>query len=226
MSVTPEELAAFADGELEGVRAAKVAAAVAADPALEAQVRAHRALRQRLRAHFAPILEAPLPGHLTEALQPPGVVDFAAAREKRRARSLARWSWIAAPALAASLALAVLLPKDADETYARGALAEVLQEQLTATQPSTAPTRILLSFRDRSGVVCRAFAGERETGIACRDADGWRLIMSGGGSTAQQGEYRMAGNPAERTLERAQAMASGPAFDAAEERTARAHGWR
>lgn len=225
MRVSPEELAAFADGELGEARAAEVAAAVAADPALEAQVRAHRALRQRLGAHFAPLLEAPLPERLTDALQPP-VVDFAAAREKRRARTLARWGWVAGPALAASLALAVFLPKGADSSYAGGALAEALEGQLVATQPPDAPTRILLSFRDRSGAVCRAFAGEANSGIACRDAEGWRLVATDGGATAQMGEYRRAGSAAERTLERAQAMASGPALDAEEERAARARGWR
>jgi len=226
MSVTPEELAAFADGELGAPRAAEVAAAVAADPALEVQVRAHRALRQRLGAHFAPLLEAPLPARLTQPLQPSPVLDFSAARQKRRAGNLARWAWIAGPALAASLALAVLLPRGTDADYASGALAEALDGQLVATQTAAAPTRILLSFRDRSGAICRAFAGEADTGIACRDADGWRLIMTGGGSAAQQGEYRMAGSAAERALERAQAMAVGPALDAREERAALARGWR
>ena len=80
MSVTREELAAFADGELDPARADEVAAAVEADPALAEQVRAHRALKARLSAHFAPIMEAPLPESLAAPLQPK-VVDFAAARE-------------------------------------------------------------------------------------------------------------------------------------------------
>ena len=43
MSVTPEELAAFADGELDPAREAEVATAIAAAPTLAEQVRAHRA---------------------------------------------------------------------------------------------------------------------------------------------------------------------------------------
>jgi AraC-like DNA-binding protein len=48
MTISREELAAFADGELDTGREAEIAAAVAADPALAAQVEAHRALKARL----------------------------------------------------------------------------------------------------------------------------------------------------------------------------------
>ena len=228
MSVTREELAAFADGELEAARQAEVAAAVAADPALAAQLEAHRALRERLEAHFAPIFEAPVPERLASLLRPePQVIDFAAAREKReRARTLPRWTWFAGPALAASLALAVFMPRGAGDGYASGGLAETLDGQLVAAQSADAPTRILLSFRDEGGAYCRAFAGEAQSGIACRDDAGWRLIEEAGGAEAEVTEYRMAGNPAAEVLERAQAMAAGPALDAAGERTAKAHGWR
>ncbi len=224
MSVSREELAAFADGELDAVREAEVAAAVAADPALAGEVRAHRALKERLGARFAPIMDQPPPERLTALLRPePKVIDFAAARE-RRTRSLPRWSWIAGPALAASLALAVMLPRGGD--YAVGALAEALDGQLVAAQSADAPTRILLSFRDDEGAICRAFAGEAQSGIACRDAEGWRLRMTGAGVPTQQGDYRMAGDPAAEVLERAQAMAAGPALDAAQEQAAMARGWR
>ena len=88
------------------------------------------------------------------------------------------------------------------------------------------PTRILLSFRDEAGAYCRAFAGEARSGIACRDADGWRLLAESEGATRQDSEYRMAGSPAAKVFERAQALAAGPALDADEEQVARARGWR
>lgn len=228
MTISPEELAAFADGELDAVRTAEVAAAVEADPALAAQVGAHRALKDRLGAHFAPIMDAPVPDRLTAALRPAPAeaVSFAAAREKRdRARGLQRWGWIAAPALAAALALAVFVPRGNGD-YAQGALAETLDGQLIAAQAADAPTRVLLSFRDGEGAYCRAFAGVAQSGIACRDAEGWRLRYRGEGVAVQDGDYRMAGTPAAAVLERAQAMAAGPALDASQERAARARGWR
>ena len=223
MTVTREELAAFADGELDAVRDAEVAAAVAADPDLNAHVDAHRALKAALGAHFAPILDAPMPERLTEPLQrqEAEVIDFAAARNRR----IVRWSWIAAPALAAALALAVFMPRG-DAGYASGALAGTLDSQLVAAQPADAPTRILLSFRDKSGSYCRAFAGEAQSGIACRDSEGWRLVTEGEGAAAQTSEYRMAGASAAEVLERAQSMAAGPALDGAQEQAAKARGWR
>jgi anti-sigma factor RsiW len=92
MNITDETLAAYADGELERGEAAQVAAAVAADPALAAKIEAHRALRSRLAAHYAPLAEQPMPPHLAALLssaqdkdeQSSGeVLSFAAARQKR-----------------------------------------------------------------------------------------------------------------------------------------------
>ena len=223
MTVTREELAAYADGELDAAREAQVAAAVAADPELKAQVDAHQALKAKLGAHFAPILHAPLPERLTATIRrrEAEIIDFAVARN----RHIARWSWIAAPALAAALALAVFMPRG-DGGYASGNLAETLDTQLVATQASDAPTRILLSFRDKAGSYCRAFAGEARSGIACRDAEGWRIRTTGQGTATQDREYRMAGASAAEVREQVQAMAAGPALDAAQEADAKAHGWR
>jgi hypothetical protein len=228
MTVTREELAAFADGELEAARVAELAAEVAADPALQAEVAAHRALKARLGGHFAPILEAPVPDKLTALLEThtDTIVSFTAAKGRReRARTLPRWTWFAGPALAASLALAVFLPRGGSD-YAEGALAETLDGQLVASQDIDASTRILLSFRNKAGDYCRAFAGEAQSGIACRDDDGWRLDMTAPGAPRESGDYRMAGTPAGAVMERAQALADGPALDAAQEQAAKARGWR
>jgi hypothetical protein len=151
------------------------------------------------------------------------IVSFTAAKERRDHR-IPRWSWIAAPALAASLALGVFLPRGGGGDYAQGALADALDGQLVATQ-GDAPTRILLSFSDEAGSYCRAFAGEAQSGIACRDDTGWRLEFKGEGVQAQTGEFRMAGTSAEAVLERAQAMAAGPALDATQELAARHRDW-
>lgn len=224
MSVSPEDLAAFADGELDAARAAEVAAAVSADPALAAQVETHRALKARLGARFAPIADEPVPDRLAALLrpEPAPVVDFAAAREKReRARTLPRWSWLAGPALAASLALAVFWPRG---SYVEGPLADALDTQLVAMQAADADTRILLSFRNADGSYCRAFSASSQAGIACHDETGWVLTESVRATAEQAGEFRQAGSAAE-VMERAQAMAAGPALDAAQEQAAKARGW-
>ena len=106
MSVTREQIAAYADGELTGAELAEVEAALAADPALAEQVERHRELKKRLGAHFAPFAEQPVPERLTTLLQTgaesAGVVSFAAERRRRGlAPMVRRWAPIAGPALAA-----------------------------------------------------------------------------------------------------------------------------
>ncbi len=232
MTLTREELAAFADGELTGERAAQIAAAVAADPALAGEVEAHRALRAQLADHYAPVATAPVPDRLTALLAQPQeaeVVNFAEAKERRAARrTIPRWGWIVGPALAASLALAVLLPGSGDDgaPYADPQLAGVLDTRLVAEQAPGADTRILLSFRAQGGDVCRVFSGEGGGGIACRDQQGWRLEALGEGSAGASTEYRMAGASEAALLSRAQDMAQGPALDAAAEAEAKANDWR
>lgn len=236
MSVTREQIAAYADGELSGADLAKVEAAIAADPALAKEVASHRLLKATLGAHFAPILDAPVPDRLTEAVRGgtggggAEVLDLAAAREKREQRrsGLPRWTWTAVPALAASLALAVVLtrPGSPGPGYADTQLAAALDNQLVASQPSDAQTRVLLSFADKRGDLCRAFAGAARSGIACRDDRGWRIARTLGGGAAEMGEYRQAGSPDAALMAAAQDMAAGPALDAAQEQEAKAKGWR
>ena len=163
MTVTREELAAFADGELDPAREAEVAAVVAADPELAAQVESHRALRARLAGHFAPVFEAPVPDRLASLLRPePQIVDFAAAREKReRARALPRWTWIAGPALAASLALAVFWPRGG---YVDAPLADTLDNQLVARQAADADRAASLRGNFTRGLLCQGVGTGRTRG--------------------------------------------------------------
>jgi hypothetical protein len=229
MSVTREELAAFADGQLEEPRLSEVAAAVASDPALAAEVARHRALKDKLAAHFAPVLDQPVPESLTALLggPEPKVADLTAARQRKAKRGIPRWAWSVGPALAASLVLAVLLPRGGTpEGYAAPQLAAALDDQLVATQTSDAPTHVLLSFRKQNGQYCRAFSGAAQSGIGCRDATGWRLQAMGAERNQQQSDYRMAGSAAAELMAKAQEMAAGPALTADQERDARANGWR
>lgn len=236
MKITPEELAAYADGELSGARLGEVEAVIAADPALAQQVAAHRALKVSLGAHFAPILNQPVPDRLTRMLSKPDspesqetVVSFAAAHEKREMKkTIPRWGWVVGPALAASLALAVFMPRDGDKTseFASPQLAMVLDQQLVATQTASVDTRILVSFRSKDGNLCRAYSGTVAGGIACREAQGWRLRDVLHGSEAAAGEYRQAGADDAALLAIVQDMADGPALDSAQEAAAREDDWQ
>lgn len=230
---SPEILAAYADGELEGEALRAVEAALAADPALRAEVDAHRALKARLAAHFAPIAEAPVPERLVRAVRGGGeIIDFAAAAG-RRAKPPApapAWRRYAGPALAASLVLGLVglgLSQRPAAGYAEGEVAAALESQLAATQPAKAPVRILLSFRDGEGRFCRGFSSVAEAGIACRDDRGWKLGKTiRGGAHAEGGEYRQAGSADAEVLAAIQDIAQGPGLDAQGERSAMRGGWR
>lgn len=239
MTVTPEELAAFADGQLEGADKARVAAAVEADPKLEKQVAAHRALAGRLSAHFAPILDQPVPGRLAGLLTPAAdaqaqsdnpaeLVDFVAAKARAESKKrLPGWSWGGGAIAAALVAAVVLNTGDGTQpgAYADARLAAVLDTQLVAQQSDSADLRILLSFRNKSGEFCRAYSQADASGIACRDARGWRAEAIGEGAGGNGGEFRMAGSESD-ILAAAQEMAASDALTAEEEAKAQAAGWR
>lgn len=237
MSVSEEMLAAFADGELDAAGALRVEAAMAADPALAQRVEAHRALKARLAAHYAPLAEQPVPAHLAALLTgagdtapagEPQVVSLAAERRKRGLPpAVRRWAPFAGPALAASLVLALWQPwqSPAPDGYAGGELAAVLDTQLAATQASDAPTRILLSFERESGDLCRAYRSGQTGGIACRDAGGWKIERQFALGDAPATEFRQAGSEAD-LLAAAQDMAAGGALDAEGEEAARRRGWQ
>lgn len=233
MSVTPEELAAFADGQLPGEEEARVAAAVEADPGLAAKVAAHQELKSKLSRHFAPILDEPVPERLSEMLgksddEAAEVVDFTAAKQRNdNKQRMPGWAW-GGSAIAASLVAALVFTTQSGpgptQEYADVRLASALDIQLVATQPSDAESRILLSFRNEVGEYCRAYSGADFSGIACRDSEGWRLEAIGDGSPAQQSEFRMAGSESD-VLQQAQEMAVSGALSAEEEAAAQDAGW-
>lgn len=139
MSVTDEDLTAYADGELTGAEAERVTAAIAADPELATRFDAEKHLRTLLGGHFDPVMTEPVPESLTlmiaaaaaedaeremidtpappaVAQEPARILDFAAARARREAEAKAarpplRISprWRAGAAIAASLVLGLIV---------------------------------------------------------------------------------------------------------------------
>jgi len=135
MTLTHEELAAYADGELEGAEAARVLLTVAANPELMRTVQRYRALRERIGAEFAPNLEQELPDRLAALLRPP---EENARRDRRRQPemhvrrvpqqqrtqrpvpqhevasdappSLSQRRWLIVPVLVAAMAVAAFFP--------------------------------------------------------------------------------------------------------------------
>lgn len=234
MSIDAEMIAAFADGELSPIEAARVARAIAADPALAAQVETHRSLRETLAGHYAPIAAEPVPDRLSAFLKADEhVVDLAQARAERTRRTrLPVWT---SSAIAASLVLGVGIGTQLPEKstigtrdgamVAQGTLDRALTTQLAAAQ-NDAPFRILVSFKERGGSVCRGFDSADIAGIACRTGDDWALRRIQSSRAFQNTGYRQANSSASDILSAAQDMADASAFDAAQEQAARANGWQ
>lgn len=238
MSLTPEQLAAYADGELDAAAARQAEAEIAASPDLQARLAAHRALKARLAAHFAPIAEQPVPARLRNAVGGgagggegrEGVADLAEAARARRERRLPRWTWgVVGSALAATLIVAMFgFGARSSQGFVEGSLADALDSQLVASQRPEAEVRILLSFRDAGGLYCRGFSEPSRAGIACREERGWRFhkIVGDGDGAPRSGEYRQAGSGEAQVLAAIQEMADGPALDAQAEREAMHQEWR
>jgi negative regulator of sigma E activity len=239
MDVTREMLMAYADGELDELTARRVEKAIAEDPELAAQLEADEALRAKLRSHLEPAAEEDIPeawmAMIAEAAEEDRkVVSLADVREKRQARGVPRWG--AGVAIAASLALGVMLGTQVSSggsslvekdgmLLASAGLEQALDRQLASAQEGE-EVRILASFQRDGGDYCRAFAGTAHSGIACREAAGWRLQRLLPGAEAHSAQYRQAGSAEAELMAAAQDMAKGEPLDAAQEKAARDKGWQ
>lgn len=232
--VSDEMLMAYVDGELDAADRETVERALAASPGLRGEVARQRALRGTLAAHYAPVADEAVPERLRAMLTAGGdrtVVDFAAARERRRPRfALPHFAAMAASlavgVIAAQLALTPDGPVAVEDgaIFAKGALAETLETRLASAQPAGTETRIGLTFEDGNGRMCRTFEARALSGIACREEAGWVLAMTAEGISRPDAGYRQASAPV--LMEQAQAMMAGDPLDAAAEAAAKARGWR
>lgn len=108
---------------------------------------------------------------------------------------------------------------------AKGQLADALDTQLAPAQAGK-PLRMLVTFRDADGALCRAFSGATASGIACHSAEGWQLRHILPGVPVEAAQYRQAGSADTDLMSIAQQIASGDPLDAGQEARARQQGWR
>lgn len=240
-----ETIAAFVDGELDDLTAHRIAREAESNTALAAKIARHRALRDRLATHYAPVTEEPVPDRLTALLagarqQADDSIDdsLSARREAKQARTnMRQWAtgqWKAAHwgAMAASLALGLTIGLRpwapaapvamADGmVVAAGPLAKALDTQLASNQASDAAVRIGMSFRDHAGRYCRSFESQTIDGIGCRDAQGWTLERTQAGAASSEFRQAASGEMAQA----AAAMMAGAPLDENAERAARDEGW-
>jgi hypothetical protein len=244
--IDEEKFFAWLDGELPPDEAERMEAEVAADPEMARLAQEHRAMTAGLLGAFGTVAAQPAPEKLRQAVQSAGdekVVDLAqarAAREVRRARPL----WVQMGAIAATLAVGVFagnlmtagivgggggssspIEAEAGRLVASADLEGALYSRLASIPVDSGP-RIGLTFRDKTGAICRTFEDHGASGIACRDSGDWRIRSLFQAPEGQSGDYRMASGADPQLMESVDSAISGEPFDAAEEKAAMERGWR
>jgi len=240
MTISRETLMRFVDGELPPEEAARVEAAIAQSPEMQAFVQSQTALRRDFSTAFAPIMDERIPDRLTSA-----IADTPVSWRWRAAHALSgkaarnAWVWVGVPAagaLALGLVIGVFLnpanmgpiaAKKDGSVVAQGVLADALNTRLASdVQPAGTP-RVGVSFHAKDGRDCRTFETGGVSGIACRGETAWDIAALASVRTEAPGTYHMAGSAMPDAIRSAAAeMIDGVPFDAAAERDARARGWR
>lgn len=230
MTIDAETLMAYADGELDMISAKRVEKAIEADPALGEQVEQHRRLRAALKGAFDPVMARPVPETLEAMIRDSAKVT---AIETARKPAIATHWWRNAGAVAAALVVGVMVGQlvrpvseitaDGTSVMASGSVLQALDGQLASTQ-GDAPVRMLVTFENAEKQYCRAFETRAQTGIACREAEGWQIRLLRSDGEAQKSQYRQAGSL--DVIAEAQELAVGEPLDAEGEAAARAKGWK
>ena len=242
--VEEEKFFAWLDGELPTDEAARVKAEVAADPELSRLADEHRTMATGLRSAFGSVEAQPIPERLQRSIRTDrgekvvSLTDARVSREVRRAPSL----WVQMGALAATLAVGIVtgnmltsgflpggssdpIQTEAGRLVASADLESALYAQLASSPVESGP-RIGLTFRDKTGAICRTFQDRAASGLACRESGDWRIRSVFQGGEGQSTDYRMAGGPNPRLLEEVDSIIDGEPFDSAQEKAAAEKGWR
>jgi len=254
MTLNDDVLSAYLDGELSADEMARVAAALANDPAAQARLAAFRRVQALVGAADVKAL-APAPASLAEALRaaPVGGKARGGWFDGMRAAAEALFA-LPRPALAAfalllvgvgalAFAVARFVPDDggalliaANDVSARSALSGALDRVASGEGVDAVGGHITLvaTFRDGDGRYCREYdygaaapGTARVTGIACRADGAWRVDVA----VLTRGEAALAGYvPASDEAHRAvetlvRTREMGAPVSAADEAQAIARGW-
>jgi len=245
MRPTQEELCAYIDGELEPAQMASIAALVESSAELKQYVYNQERLLENLHAAFATMMNEPVPDHLVRtATETPvsfrsTVRNWRTRRVALRSSSVLRFA-VPAAALVVGLFVGVGIERPSSsyigpsptsgQIVAQAALASALNEQL-ASQPAQSGTRIGMTFRNKSGDICRTFEvnGDATTtdGLACNRGGEWQVGTLVNSTRKAATPYELAGSSTPAAIRDAvSSEMNGLPFDAAAERKARDSGWK
>ncbi|MEH6700835.1 anti-sigma factor family protein [Parasphingorhabdus sp.] len=241
MTFDEATIMAYVDGECDAVTVKRIEKAMETDPALAKQIEQEQALRDKLSAHYDPVAEEAVPDRLTAMLNASAASNVDSSftvrkaeqdesKQRRRSMGIAQWG-----AMAATLALGVVVGQyglggGSDAPFAQqdgalvasGPLEDALETQLASMQPDDSDYRIGLTFRAKTGNICRSFTGEAVSGIGCRDGQQWKMHSTLPGGT--EGDYRQASSSKINAIA-AEMMVDAP-VDADTERKLLETGWK
>jgi len=239
MTLTEEQLIAYADGEVSGDDRRAIESELKTRPDLRLFVERQRALRQHFASDFAPSADEDIPDRLLRAVAETPVSARWHWRQRFEAwteilggrRFVLRTAMPAGAALALGLAIGVFVTPqgsfrlDNGTMLAQGRLSTALDRQLASAQRTADPVRVGISFKSKDGRYCRTFTQSALAGVACRETKGW-AIAALAAAPAESGPYRMAAAMPETVRRTVEDMIAGDPLDAAAEARARDAGWR
>jgi hypothetical protein len=260
VSISEEMLMAYADGEYDApersAERSALEAAMQADPDLAARVEQHRALRRRVSALYAEVLDEPVPDRLVAAVRgrrgpqsQAEVVDLGRLRTARPlkaagashvGRGVPRWAAMAA-SLIVGLAAGYLAwsPRESGSISAAGghltaqsSLERALTSDIAGQHAPADPVYVGLSFKSKSGAYCRTFVMQQTealNGLACRHGDQWRIeaLASTNAAPGTSASYRPAASELSESVRAlVEAQMAGEPLDAQGEALAKQHNWQ
>jgi hypothetical protein len=159
------------------------------------------------------------------------VIDFAAAKRNRSMPALTQWAAMAAT-LAIGIFVGTRVPQSSDapvqvqsgQLYAAASLNQALDTGL-ASAPA-GDVRIGVTYRDQAGEICRSFTAPAGSGLACRSGGRWQMKGLFAAPEGQASDYRMAAGMDPNLAALVDSTMAGEPLDAAQEKAAKAHGWR
>lgn len=183
LQIDDETLMALADGELDRAEAARISAAVARDPRLQARLELFTQTRARLHALSA-IPAAPADADLIARIRAAGIAPQAApapaaALEPAANINRAPWAALAAAATAAVVGLAWWQMGGAPTGLPQAELAALdsLPSGEVAALGDGRDLTMIASYRTAGGDLCREYETAQDdrltVSVACRDGDGW-----------------------------------------------------
>lgn len=245
---TPEQLMAYADGELPAAEAARIREAAQHDAALAQRIAGFTRTGRALSASFAGKLAEPVPEHLLALLaapaeQSPRVQSLRPAKKPLVPEGSRWWPMALAAGIALAIGLSINLPRGTSTEPAGLLLAGLPADaagvsKLLDITPSGEPATLQVaqqqyellptaSYRSAGGQWCREFTASDVThggetyALACREEGRWAVQLATAAShvgALQDEGYFPAGAEP--------AGSARKVLDSAAERAAIAAGWR